>query len=155
MLLAAARYLARQPNFSGTLHLIFQPAEEGGGGARVMIEDGLFERFPCDAVFAMHNVPGFPAGHRLRQRPLHVLGRYGTHHPARPRRPRRGAAEHRRSGGGLRGIVMSLQTIVARNIDPQETAIVTVGRCRPAGRQRDPGDRHPDAQRARADGSGA
>ena len=59
MLLAAARYLARQPNFSGTLHLIFQPAEEGGGG-RVMIEDGLFERFPCDAVFAMHNVPASP-----------------------------------------------------------------------------------------------
>ncbi|WP_122289772.1 M20/M25/M40 family metallo-hydrolase, partial [Serratia plymuthica] len=59
MLLAAARYLAQHPSFTGTLHLIFQPAEEGGGGARVMIEDGLFERFPCDAVFAMHNVPGF------------------------------------------------------------------------------------------------
>ena len=63
MLLAAARHLAEHGAFDGTLHLIFQPAEEGGGGALRMMEDGLFERFPCDAVFAMHNMPGIAQGH--------------------------------------------------------------------------------------------
>ncbi len=58
MLLAAARHLAEQGQFNGTLNLIFQPAEEGGGGALRMMDDGLFERFPCDAIFAMHNMPG-------------------------------------------------------------------------------------------------
>jgi amidohydrolase len=62
MLLGAAQYLARDPGFSGTLNLIFQPAEEGLGGARRMIEDGLFERFPCDRVYALHNWPGLPVG---------------------------------------------------------------------------------------------
>ena len=62
MLLGAAKELAETPNFDGTVHLIFQPAEEGQGGARAMIEDGLFGRFPCDAVFAMHNMPGYPGG---------------------------------------------------------------------------------------------
>lgn len=62
MLLGAAQALARDPGFSGTLNLIFQPAEEGLGGARRMIEDGLFERFPCDRVFALHNWPDLPAG---------------------------------------------------------------------------------------------
>ena len=62
MLLAAARHLAEQGRFDGTLHLIFQPAEEGGGGALRMMESGLFERFPCDAVFAMHNMPGIAQG---------------------------------------------------------------------------------------------
>ena len=60
MLLAAARQLAEQGSFEGTLHLIFQPAEEGGGGALRMMADGLFERFPCDAIFALHNAPGQP-----------------------------------------------------------------------------------------------
>lgn len=62
MLLGAARYLAETRNFNGTVHFIFQPAEEGGRGARRMIEDGLFEKFPCDEVFAIHNTPKLPAG---------------------------------------------------------------------------------------------
>lgn len=62
MLLAAAKHLARERRFSGTLNLIFQPAEEGLGVAKKMLDEGLFEQFPCDAVFAMHNMPGFPAG---------------------------------------------------------------------------------------------
>src|SRR4029450_7378916 len=63
MLLGAARHVARAPDSAGTVHFIFQPAEEGLGGARVMIEEGLFDRFDCDAVYGMHNMPGFPKGH--------------------------------------------------------------------------------------------
>src|SRR5690606_24602730 len=63
MLLGAARYLAEAGDFDGTVHFIFQPGEEGAGGALAMLDDGLFERFPCDRVFGLHNRPGAPVGH--------------------------------------------------------------------------------------------
>src|SRR5215469_834659 len=62
MLLGAAQYLSKTKNFDGTVHFIFQPGEEGYGGGRVMVQQGLFEKFPCDGVFAMHNKPGIPVG---------------------------------------------------------------------------------------------
>jgi len=128
MLLAAARHLAEQGDFDGTLHLIFQPAEEHPGGAKLMIEQGLFERFPCDAVFAMHNMPGTPQGHFvLRDGPAMAssddvtitLQGVGGH----------GAMPHRATDPvvAAASIVMALQTIVSRNVDPQQTAVVTAG----------------------------
>jgi hippurate hydrolase len=128
MLLAAARHLAEQGAFDGTLHLIFQPAEEGGGGALRMMEDGLFERFPCDAIFAMHNMPGTEQGHLVMRDgaamassdyatiTLHGIGGHGAM-PQRAADPIVAAAS----------IVMALQTIVSRNIDPLHAAVVTVG----------------------------
>jgi hippurate hydrolase len=128
MLLAAARYLAEKGRFDGTLNLIFQPAEEGGGGALRMMDDGLFERYPCDAVFAMHNMPGIPQGRLvLREGAAMASSDYATitlsgvgGHGAMPHRatdPVVAAAS----------IVMALQTVVSRNIDPLQTAVVTVG----------------------------
>ncbi|MGC6330857.1 M20 aminoacylase family protein [Rhizorhabdus sp. FW153] len=73
MLLGAAHMLAADPDFAGTLNLIFQPAEEGQGGARVMIEEGLFDRFPCDRVYALHNWPDLPAG-TISTRPGAIMG---------------------------------------------------------------------------------
>jgi hippurate hydrolase len=128
MLLAAARHLAEQGSFDGTLHLIFQPAEEGGGGALRMMEDGLFERFPCDAIFAMHNMPGIAQGHLvLREGAAMASSDYATitltgfgGHGAMPHR----AADPIVAAAS---VVMALQTIVSRNIDPLHAAVVTVG----------------------------
>jgi hippurate hydrolase len=128
MLLAAARHLAESGNFDGTLHLIFQPAEEGGGGALRMMADGLFERFPCDAVFAMHNMPGIEQGRLvLREGATMASSDYATitltgfgGHGAMPHR----AADPIVAAAS---IVMALQTIVARNVDPLHAAVVTVG----------------------------
>ncbi len=128
MLLAAARHLAEQGRFDGTLHLIFQPAEEGGGGALRMMADGLFERFACDAIFAMHNMPGVPQRHLvLREGAAMASSDYATvtltgigGHGAMPHR----AADPIVAAAS---IVMALQTIVSRNIDPLQAAVVTVG----------------------------
>jgi hippurate hydrolase len=129
-LLGAAQHLARTRRFNGTVHLIFQPAEEAGSdsGAERMIADGLFERFPCDAVFGLHNHPGMPTGtFMFRAGPfmaacdtvkITIHGNGG--HAARP---------HLSVDPVIVAstLVMSLQTVVSRNVDPTETAVVTVG----------------------------
>ena len=128
MLLAAARHLAEQGRFDGTLHLIFQPAEEGGGGALRMMDDGLFERYPCDAVFAMHNMPGIPQGRLvLREGAAMASSDYATitlsgvgGHGAMPHRATDTVV-------AAASIVMALQTVVSRNIDPLHMAVITVG----------------------------
>ena len=128
MLLSAARHLAATRRFDGHLHLVFQPAEEGQAGARRMLEDGFLDLFPCEAIFGMHNMPGAPAG-RFVALPgfamassdtaiIRVHGKGG--HGAMPQAaidPVVAAAS----------IVMSLQTIVSRNVPPLHTGIVTVG----------------------------
>ena len=127
MLLGAARYLAQTREFDGTVHLIFQPGEEGHAGARAMIEDGLFERFPCDAVYAMHNWPGLPPG-TIAVRPgpmmaaadrvtIHVEGRGGHGaHPYQTIDPVLVAAH----------IITAAQSIVSRNVRPLDSAVVSL-----------------------------
>ena len=128
MLLAAAKSIAQDASFTGTLNLIFQPAEEGGGGAVRMMEDGLFEHHPCDAVFAMHNMPGTPVGHfvfrdgaAMASSDYVTIRVHGT--------GGHGAMPHRSADPlvAASSIVMALQTIVSRNVDPLDTAVVTVG----------------------------
>jgi hippurate hydrolase len=110
------------------LNLIFQPAEESLGGARKMMEDGLFDRFPCDAIFAMHNLPGFRAGQLLLREgatmasseniQVHIEGKGGH-----------GAMPHLSADPVVAGsaIVMALQSIVSRNVAPLHMAVITVG----------------------------
>jgi len=127
MLLGAAKYLAATRNFDGTVNFIFQPAEEGIGGAKAMIDDGLFKRFPCEAVFGMHNRPGMPLGRfAVKAGPMMAGGAFfdidiegkGSHGA----RPESGvdpvlAASH---------VVAALQSIVARNVRPVDTAVLSV-----------------------------
>jgi amidohydrolase len=127
MLLGAARYLAETRNFDGTVNLIFQPAEEGLGGGEAMVKDGLFERFPCDAIFGMHNRPGLAIGKfQIRTGPMMAGGGYFditvTGRGAHGARPEAGidpviVAAH---------ITTALQTIVSRNVRPLDTAVLSV-----------------------------
>jgi len=127
-LLAAARHLAKEARFNGTLHLIFQPAEEGLAGARKMMEDGLFEKFPCDAIFAFHNMPGFPvgkfgfmAGGFMASSDTVIVKINGVGgHGAMP-------ATTVDAVVVASYIVVALQTVVARNVDPREMAVISVG----------------------------
>ncbi|MHB8424021.1 MAG: M20 aminoacylase family protein [Gammaproteobacteria bacterium] len=127
MLLAAARYLAGRRNFDGTAHFIFQPAEEGGAGARAMIESGLFKRFPCEAVFGIHNWPGLPAGHfavnpgaimaSSNEFRITVRGKGG--HAAMPHNTRDPVFATIQIANGLQGIL-------TRNKKPVDAAVLSI-----------------------------
>lgn len=128
MLLAAAKLIAEDLEFDGVVHLIFQPAEEGAGGALKMMEDGLFDRFPCDAIFAMHNMPGVEAG-RFEFRKGSAMASSDNVTITISGRGGHGAFPHEATDSvvAAASIVVALQTVVARNVDPQSTAVVTVG----------------------------
>ena len=126
MLLGAAQLLTRRRDFNGTVRFIFQPAEEHGRGANAMIRDGLFERFPVDEIYGAHNIPGMPAGHIATRAggimasednfAIRIQGQGG--HAARPHMaidPLVVAAE----------IILALQTIVGRSVDPSDAAVVS------------------------------
>lgn len=129
MLLGAARALARDPDFAGTVHVIFQPAEEGRGGALAMLEADLFNRFPCDRIYGLHSYPTMPVG-RFGTRPeafMAASGRWqvtfsgtGGHG---------GMSPHLASDITVAqaNFVLGLQTIVSRNVPPDQTAIISVG----------------------------
>lgn len=128
-LLAAAEQLALYATFNGTLNLIFQPDEEGLAGAKAMMDDGLFQRFPCDAVYAFHNMPGFPVGHAIiksggvmasseRVR-ITLTGRGG--HGAMPERSIDPIP-------ALASLISALQTVVSRNISVNDAAVVSIGK---------------------------
>jgi hippurate hydrolase len=127
MLLGAARYLAETRNFAGTVAVIFQPAEEGGAGAKAMIDDGLMDRFAIDQVYGMHNSPGLPLGKfAIRPGPymasmdeiyITIQGLGG--HASRPNK----CLDPVLAGAQL---VTALQSIVARNLDPLESAVISM-----------------------------
>ena len=127
MLLGAAKYLAETKNFEGCVHFIFQPAEEGVGGAKAMVEEGLFEQFPCDSVYGMHNRPGMSVG-KFGMRPgsamaggalFDIIVKGNGSHGARPE-------------SGIDPVIISAhiataaQTIVSRNANPQEMAVLSI-----------------------------
>jgi amidohydrolase len=127
MLLGAAIYLNENNDFSGTIHFIFQPAEEGGGGGRVMVEEGIFEKFPCEAVYGMHNFPGIAVGQFAVHSKavmaanetllINIQGKGG--HAAMPEQcvdPVVVGAQ----------IISALQSVVARNVAPLNSAVVSI-----------------------------
>ena len=127
MLLGGAKYLAATRNFDGTVHFIFQPAEEGLGGAKAMIDDGLFERFPCETIFGMHNRPKLAVGRfAVRAGPMMAGGAFfdidivgvGAHGA----RPEAGVDSLM---VGVQ-IASTIQTIVSRNVRPVDTAVVSI-----------------------------
>jgi amidohydrolase len=127
MLLGAARYLAETRNFAGTVHFVFQPAEEGGAGGEAMVKQGLFEKFPVEEVYGMHNMPGLPVGSFAgRVGPMmaatdrvdiHVRGKGG--HAAQP---------HKTVDPVVIGaqIVTALQSITSRTADPIESLVISI-----------------------------
>jgi amidohydrolase len=127
MLLGGAQHLARDPGFSGTLNLIFQPAEEGLGGAREMIADGLFERFPCDRVYALHNWPGLPAG-TIATRPGAIMGAADKFRITIAGKGGHAALPQDTPDAILAAasLVQQLNTIIARDVPASANAVLSV-----------------------------
>jgi hippurate hydrolase len=128
MLLSAARHLAATRHFDGIVHAVFQPAEEGQAGARKMLEDGFLDLFPCDAMFGMHNMPGLPEG-QFQAVPGYAMASGDTCNITVRGTGGHGAIPQTAVDPVVAGasIVMALQTVVARNVPPLHTGIVTVG----------------------------
>ncbi len=127
MLLGAAALLARKKSFNGTLYFIFQPAEENEGGGRLMVEEGLFERFPMRAVYGLHNWPSRPAGtFAMRAGPL--MGAYDIFEIVATGKGAHAAMPHAGKDPMLFAAhaINALQTIVARNLHPQDAAVVSI-----------------------------
>jgi hippurate hydrolase len=129
MLLGAAAVLAGTRRFDGVVHLIFQPAEEGGGGGRVMVEQGLLERFPVEMVFGLHNWPAMPAG-TIAVRPGPVMAGTGTFEVIVTGRGGHAAMPHLAADPVVAGsaIVQGLQSLVSRTLDPLRAGVVSVTR---------------------------
>jgi hippurate hydrolase len=127
MLLGAAQYLARTRRFNGTVHFIFQPAEEGHSGARAMVEDGLFERFPCDRIFACHNWPDLPVG-TIATRPGPIMAAADRFEIVVEGQGGHAAMPHKTPDAILAAseLVTQLNTLVSRRIPPTSTAVLSV-----------------------------
>ena len=128
ILLGAARYFAETRRFNGTLRLIFQPAEEMINGGEIMVKEGLFDRFPCDVIFGMHNMPGLPVGKFFFQ-PGALMASMDQFHITVRGCGGHGAIPHKAIDPVLVAppITTALQSIVSRNVDPLEAAVITVG----------------------------
>ena len=128
MLVGAARYLAETRNFDGTAVFVFQPAEEGRGGARAMLKDGLFEKFPCDEIYGLHNQPGGHGRIKLRPGPVMAAADFFDIHI-------RGTGAHAAQPHGgndpiiiATGLAQALQSIVSRNADPLKSIVLSITR---------------------------
>ena len=130
MLLGAARYLSEHPDeFGGTVTFIFQPAEEGLGGGREMVAEGLFDRFPVDAVYGMHNMPGIPVGEFHTRTGAFLAASDSWSVVFNGTGGHGGAGAHMATDTtlALAQFIMALQTIVSRNVPAKETAVISVG----------------------------
>ena len=127
MLLGAAKYLAETRNFAGTVHFIFQPAEENEGGARVMVEEGVLERYPVEAIYGMHNWPGLPAG-QFAIRPGPMMAAFDIFEITVEGRGAHAAMPHLGVDPVVAAaqIIGGLQTIASRSVNPLHGAVVSV-----------------------------